>query len=101
MNQIFKRIDQRINQRINQRILAGFLCIALLAGVFGCTGPAVASNANAAETAKGRYMEQVINLPLPEGATEQYVIGLDALENGAAGLHRSRARAKAALVSGA
>ena len=74
MNQIFKRI--------NQRILAGFLCITLLAGVFGCTGPAVASNANAAETAKGRYMEQVINLPLPEGATEQYIIGLDTLENG-------------------
>lgn len=65
-----------------KKAISLLLCAALLAGLFGCVGPARASNSNAAEAASGRYMEQVINVPLPEGASEQYIIGLSALENG-------------------
>ena len=65
-----------------KKAISLLLCAALLAGLFGCVGPARASNSNAAQTASGRYMEQVINVPLPEGISEQYIIGLSALDNG-------------------
>lgn len=65
-----------------KKAISILLCVALLAGLSGCIGPAGASNGNAAKTVTGRYMEQVMELPLPEGYGEQYVIGLGALENG-------------------
>lgn len=65
-----------------KKAISLLLCAALLAGLFGCVGPARASNSNATQTASGRYMEQVINVPLPEGVTQQLIIGLSALENG-------------------
>ena len=65
-----------------KKAISLLLCVALLVGLVGCTGPARASNSNAAQANSGRYMEQVINVPLPQGATEQYIIGIGALENG-------------------
>ena len=65
-----------------KKTISLLLCVALLTGLFGCVGPARASNSNAAKAASGRYMEQVINVPLPEGVSEQYIIGLSALDNG-------------------
>ena len=65
-----------------KKAISLLLCVALLAGLAGCVGPARASNSNAAQANSGRYMEQVINVPLPQGVKEQYIIGLGALENG-------------------
>ncbi len=65
-----------------KKAISLLLCVALLAGLVGCTGTARASNSNAAQANSGRYMEQVINVPLPEGVSEQYIIGLSALDNG-------------------
>ncbi|MCE5189447.1 MAG: hypothetical protein LLF75_09765 [Eubacteriales bacterium] len=65
-----------------KKAISILLCAVLLAGAIGCSGPSGASNSNAADAATGRYMEQVIDLPIPEGFSEQYVIGLAALENG-------------------
>ena len=65
-----------------KKAISLLLCVALLTGLVGCTGPARASNSNAAPVASGRYMEQVINVPLPQGVTQQLIIGLSALENG-------------------
>ena len=65
-----------------KKAISLLLCVALLAGLAGCVGSARASNSNAAQALSGRYMEQVINVPLPQGVTQQYIIGLSALENG-------------------
>lgn len=65
-----------------KKTISLLLCAALLAGFFGCAGSARVSNSNAAQPASGRYMEQVINVPLPEGVSEQYIIGLSAIDNG-------------------
>lgn len=65
-----------------KKIIALILCAALLAGLAGCVSPAGVSNGNVVKTETGRYMEQVINVPLPEGYSEQYIIGISPLENG-------------------
>ena len=65
-----------------KKVISFLICTAMLVGLFGCVGPARASNSNAEQAVSGRYMEQVINVPLPEGVSEQYIIGLSALENG-------------------
>ena len=66
-----------------KRVISTFLCAILALGVFGCVKSSGGSNAVISEPgAKGRYIEQEIKLPLPEGSTEQYLIGIGRSENG-------------------
>jgi hypothetical protein len=55
-----------------KRVISTFLCAILALGVFGCVKSSGGSNAVISEPgAKGRYIEQEIKIPLPEGSTEQ------------------------------
>lgn len=65
-----------------KKVISLILCAALLAGFAGCVSPAGVSNGNVVKAETGRYMEQVINVPIPEGYTDQYIIGISPLENG-------------------
>jgi len=63
------------------RLIAIFLCMLLALGALGCSRAADDGKA-AIQNAEGRYVEREISLPLPEGSTEQYVIGVGSSENG-------------------
>jgi len=58
------------------------LCAVLLMTAGGCKGAPGSEKLSAIPSETGRYIEQLIDLPLPEGYQEQYIIGVSALENG-------------------
>ncbi|MEA5047168.1 MAG: hypothetical protein VB034_01035 [Eubacteriales bacterium] len=65
-----------------KRGIALLICALLALGAFGC-GTTPSGSVDAAKTgAKGRYVEREIKLPMPEGFSEQYVIGICYTENG-------------------
>ncbi len=67
-----------------KREIAIFLCAILALGTFGCSGaPEKADPQIVEQKASGRYIEQGIDIPLPEGYSEQYVLGVGSSENGA------------------
>lgn len=63
-----------------KKTIAIIICATLLLG-FGCTASPGVSGGNAIAAGTGRYIEQLIDLPLPEGFSDQYIIGLGTLEN--------------------
>ena len=58
------------------------LCAAMLFGITGCAASNDTGSGSANATEAGRYVEQLIDVPQPEGYSNQYIIGLSALENG-------------------
>jgi len=67
-----------------KRGIAIFLCVGLALGAIGCSGAENVATGEAPETpdAESRYAEREIELPLPEGFSEQYVIGVGLSEDG-------------------
>ncbi|MDD4312867.1 MAG: hypothetical protein PHW41_10335, partial [Eubacteriales bacterium] len=66
-----------------KRWISMLLCAALLLSVFGCTkAPDGSNDQPSASGTKGRYLEQELKIPLPEGASEQGIIGVGQSENG-------------------
>ncbi len=62
-----------------KKIIATFLVFTLLLSCYGCSKP---SGQRASIESKGRYMEDKISLPLPDDATQQALIGMNATANG-------------------
>ena len=65
-----------------KKTIALFLCAVLLLGISGCVASNNSGELSAISGETGRYVESLIEVPLPEGFSDQYVIGLSALENG-------------------
>lgn len=66
-----------------KRGISIFLCMLLTLGTFACSGAPEQAEPQAIEPdAQGQYVEREINLPLPEGYSEQYVLGVGSSENG-------------------
>lgn len=58
------------------------LCAALLMTAGGCKSAPTSGKLSGIPSDTGRYTEQLIELPMPQGYQEQYIIGVSALENG-------------------
>ncbi|MEN6418835.1 MAG: hypothetical protein ABFC73_07915, partial [Clostridiaceae bacterium] len=64
------------------KTIALVLCAALLITAGGCKSAPGSEKLSAIPSETGRYIEQLIDLPLPQGYQDQYIIGVSALENG-------------------
>lgn len=64
------------------KTIAWMLCAALLLTAVGCKSDPGVVTLSAVQKGTGRYTEQLIELPMPQGYQEQYIIGISALKNG-------------------
>lgn len=77
-----ENVSANMKQSIKREI-AIFLCAILALGTFGCSGtPEKAEPQIVEPEAGGRYIEQEADIPLPDGHSEQYVLGIGSSENG-------------------
>ena len=64
------------------KTIALMLCAALLLTAAGCKSDPGTEKLSPVPMGTGRYTEQLIDLPMPNGYQEQYIIGISALKNG-------------------
>lgn len=64
------------------KLIVLLLCAALLIPAGGCKSPATADETITIPAESGRYTEQLLDIPVPEGYQNQYIIGVSALESG-------------------
>ena len=69
-------------KRTMTRGISLILCALLTLGMFGCSATAKDSNPQTIEPeAGGRYIESEIKLPIPEGFSEQSILGVGSYGN--------------------